>query len=93
MNQPDFADAVCPTCGRDEYGEPFRDPAPLADTSERKDGLFLTQDEWEDLAATCRLYLEDWPTGRRHRLAERIVEAAQYDGPSDVISAEDEQSA
>jgi hypothetical protein len=32
MNQPDFADAVCPTCGRDEYGEPFSDPAPLADT-------------------------------------------------------------
>jgi hypothetical protein len=25
------ADYVCPTCGRDEFGEPFADPVPPAD--------------------------------------------------------------
>ena len=53
---------------------------------ERKDGLFLYQSEWDDLAAICLFWIQNYGMNdRRSLLATRVMEAAHIDG-SECVS-------
>lgn len=47
----------------------------------RKDGLFLTDQDWHDLGSICQFWLETYRyVDRRTALAARIIAATHIDG-------------